>query len=126
MTGQTVSLLCAFLIAHYLGDFTPLATRRMQEAKLRGEPALIAAHAAVHAALVVLAALIIAAPGWKLIATIAVLVFATHFALDLLRPALARRFPALADPSRDIFWYALGLDQLGHGLVLVFAVALIA
>jgi lipid-A-disaccharide synthase-like uncharacterized protein len=125
MTGQTIALLCAFLVAHYLGDFTPLATRRMQEAKVRGEPILIAAHAGVHALLVVLATLLIAAPGWKTTAIVAAFIFTTHFALDFLRPALARRFPALADPGQSVFWYFLGLDQLGHGLVLIFAVTLI-
>ena len=125
MTGQTVVLLCAFLVAHFLGDFTPLATRRMQEAKVRGDPLPIAAHAGVHTVLVTVAALLIAAPNWQLTASAAALVFATHFALDYLRPALARRFPALGDPGQNAFWYSLGLDQLGHGLVLILVAALI-
>ncbi len=79
----------------------------------------------MHTVLVTLAALLIVAPGWQLTASVAALVFATHFALDFLRPALARRFPALGDPGQSAFWFSLGLDQLGHGLVLILVAALI-
>jgi hypothetical protein len=92
----------------------------MQLAKANGGPMyLIAGHAAVHTILVTLAVFLVARPGWSLILIAAGVELITHFALDAGRAHLGRRFPALNDHLDNRFWYALGVDQFGHGLVLV-------
>ncbi|NIN71298.1 MAG: DUF3307 domain-containing protein [Gemmatimonadetes bacterium] len=120
MTSQALGLLCGFLVAHYLGDFSPLATPRMHEAKADGGPlSVIAAHALVHALLVAIVVILFSAPVSPAAATAAGVVFVTHFALDLTRSRLGSRFAALKDPGQNVFWYLLGLDQLAHLLILV-------
>lgn len=120
MTGEAVRLLSVLLVTHFLGDFTPLATRRMLEAKANGGPlGPIALHAAVHGALAGAAVLLASTAGWAVLAGAALVVFGTHFGLDAARARLGDRFAAVRDPRRNLFWTALGLDQLAHGLVLV-------
>jgi hypothetical protein len=120
MTAQTVWLLAGLLLAHSLGDFSPLATPRMLEAKANGGPlGFIALHAAVHTLLITLVIILVASPASSLILIAAAIEFSTHFALDAVRALLATRFPALNEPADNRFWYALGIDQLFHGLVLV-------
>jgi len=107
------------LVAHYIGDFTPLATAEMQEAKAgRQSPLLIVAHAAVHG-LLVLAAVSLVRPSWDIVATSAAFEFATHAGIDFAKMKFGVRFPVLRDTSRAPHWYFFGLDQLLHGLVLV-------
>lgn len=126
MTQQAIWLLAGLLAAHCAGDFSPLATARMLEAKANGGPLLsIAGHAAVHTLLVGLVLVLLAGPALTALAIAAGLVFVTHFALDAGRALLGRRFRVLNDTRERAFWYALGLDQLGHGLVLVGVAALI-
>lgn len=120
MSGAAALLMAALLAAHQLGDFTPLATPRMHRAKAAGgPPGPIAAHAAVHGVLVGLAVLIVAGPSLPVLATAVGVEWATHFAIDLGRGRLGVRVPALADLHGSTFWWALGVDQLLHGLVLV-------
>ncbi|MFO7589027.1 MAG: DUF3307 domain-containing protein [Gemmatimonadota bacterium] len=120
MSGAAAVLLAALLVAHELGDFTPLATPRMHRAKAEGGPmGPIAAHAAVHGVLVGLAVLVVVSPSLPVLATAVGLEWATHFAIDLGRGRLGLRVPALADLHGSAFWWALGVDQLLHGLVLV-------
>jgi len=126
MSTQAAVLLAILFMGHYLGDFTPLATSRMQEAKANGGPMrLIAAHAAVHAILTGLAVALVAAPETSILALAIGLQLVTHLGLDAFRAWLGVRKPALADPARNVYWTALGLDQLAHGLVLI-AITVIA
>lgn len=120
VSGSEVLIVSALLVAHYVGDFSPLATAGMQRAKANGGPLLvIAGHAGVHGVLVALVATIFAAPGGRFVFAAALIVFVTHFALDAAKARLGRRFPLLNAPQNKEFWYVLGLDQLGHALVLV-------
>ncbi len=120
MTAQATTLLVFLLLGHFLGDFTPLATRRMQEAKLSGTPlGPIALHALIHAVLVGIAVVAIARPVPMLILAAVAVEFWTHLGLDWFRGRMSTRRPALGDPSQPVVWTALGLDQLGHALVLV-------
>lgn len=126
MTGEATWLLLALLFAHFLGDFTPLATARMQEAKAAGRPLKpIAGHAAVHGLLVTLAVVGFGGTPWTLVAGAAGLEFATHFLIDTVRGRLGGRVPALGDPRRSLYWTLLGLDQFAHGVVLVAIAALV-
>ena len=120
MTNQAAVLLAGFFFAHYLGDFTPLSTPRMLAAKANANPMwLIAAHALVHTVLVALVILIVVFPAWSILALAAGIELVSHFVLDAGRANLGRRLPPLNDPTRNVFWYALGFDQFFHALVLV-------
>ena len=127
MTLQAAVLLGLLLLAHFAGDFTPLATRSMQRAKAIGTPVgPIALHALVHAILVTIVVAAAASPGADILALAAAVEFVTHFGLDWGRGVLGRSVPALFDPSRQAFWTALGLDQAAHAIVLVGIALLVA
>jgi len=120
MSPTAAWLLIALLIAHTLGDFTPLATARMQRAKATGGPlGPIVAHAATHAVLVGFALLIVIRPPVSVLALATGVQLVAHFAIDAARARLGLRVPVLTDPGSDPFWWALGADQLLHGVVLV-------
>lgn len=128
MTTAGALLLAALLVAHCLGDFTPLATVRIRQAKAEGGPLrLIALHAAIHAALVGVAVLVAGGAAPATILGLAVgLELTTHFAIDTGRARLGLRVPALGDMQTNPFWWALGVDQLLHGLALVGIALLVA
>lgn len=120
MTDQAATLLIFLFVGHFLGDFTPLATAQMQEAKLSGTPiGPIALHALIHAALVGVAVVAIVRPVPMLILAAVTVEFWTHLGLDWFRGKMSVRRPALGDPNQRVFWTALGLDQLAHAMVLV-------
>lgn len=120
MTDQAIWLLCGLLVAHYLGDFTPLANARIQEAKANGGPlGLIFLHAGIHAVLVAAVIFLLVGAAPTIIAIAMAIELVSHFLLDVGRARLGVRFPALRDPAQNAFWYTLGVDQLAHGLVLV-------
>ena len=120
MTGQAVWLISGLLFGHFLGDFTPLATDRMQHAKANGGPLLpIFAHAAVHTLLAGTVIVLAAGPAWRIVAIAAAIELTTHFIIDAGRARLGLRFASLRSPSENAFWYALGADQLSHALILV-------
>lgn len=126
MSAPAVLLLAGLFFAHFLGDFTALATPGMQTAKAAGRPiGPIAAHGAVHALLVTLVVWGVVAPALPVLVGAAALEFASHFCIDWLRGLLSRDRPGLADPSRGPFWVAVGLDQLAHALVLIGVAALV-
>jgi len=126
LSTQAAVLLALLLVGHFLGDFTPLATARMQEAKANGGPMrVIAAHAAVHAVLTGLAIALVAGLEPSALWLAVGLQFLTHWGLDAFRARLGVRVPVFADPSKNVYWTALGLDQLAHGLVLLIITMLV-
>ncbi len=126
MSAQAVWVLAGLFLAHFLGDFTALATPAMQAAKAKGRPVgPIAAHAAVHALLVTLVVWGVVAPALPVLSVAAALELSSHFCIDWLRGFFSRRRPALADPTGGPFWVAFGLDQLAHALVLIGVAALV-
>jgi len=115
-----VVLLAALLLAHTLGDFTPLATPRMLRAKSDGRPiGPIAAHAAVHGLLAGLAVLLVVRPPLSTVALVSGVVLSTHLLIDLAKARVGLRVPVVKDVGANPFWWALGVDQLLHGLVLI-------
>ena len=125
MSSEAILLLSLLLVAHYLGDFTPLATRRMRDAKAGIGPAWpIAVHAAVHGILVP-GAVAVVRPSWRLLAAVAAIEFATHLLIDFAKMRLGVRYRVLQDPAGGPFWYLFGVDQLSHGLVLLGIAALV-
>jgi hypothetical protein len=126
MTGETAVLLCGLFLAHYLGDFTPLSTRRMLEAKSAAKPLWpIAAHAGVHTGLMAMVIALVSRPEGAILALACAIQFVTHFSLDAGRARLGRWRPDLNDPARSKFWHLLGADQLAHALVLIGVAALV-
>lgn len=120
VTAQAAILVAALFVAHFLGDYTPLANARMQDAKSVGTPVgPIAGHALIHALLAAAAVVLVARPAWTTVAVAAAIVFVTHLGIDVLRGKLGAKHPALSNPERQGFWTALGFDQLLHGLVLI-------
>lgn len=120
MTATAAWLLVCLLVAHDLGDFTPLATERIREAKARGRPLrLIGMHAAIHAVLVALAVMMVVRPSLALLALAAGLELLTHFVIDVAKARVGVRVPSLGDMRTNPFWWLLGVDQLLHLLVLV-------
>jgi len=126
VTGHGISLLAFLFSAHFLGDFTPLATRRMLDAKAVGKPlGPIASHAAIHGVLVGLAVALVIRPGPGLIGMAALMEFGAHLAIDWVRGRLGGHWPTLSDPATQEYWTALGLDQLAHAFVLIGIAALV-
>lgn len=120
MTGQAAVLVAALFSAHFLGDYTPLASSRMQDAKSVGTPiGPIAVHALIHALLAAAVVLAVAGPGTTMVVVAAAIVFGTHLGIDVVRGRLGANHPDLSNPERQAFWTALGFDQLLHGLVLI-------
>jgi hypothetical protein len=120
VSATALTLLAFLFVAHFLGDFTPLATDRMQEAKLSGAPVgPIALHALVHAVLVGVAVVAIARPAAMLALAALAVEFWTHLGIDWYRGRLTARHEALRDAVGRLYWSVLGFDQLAHGLVLL-------
>jgi hypothetical protein len=119
MSRETVWLFSLLLTAHFIADFSPALTVRMREAKIGLRPAgPIAMHAGVHTVLVFAAVwAVLRSPGLALIA--AAIEFPTHLAIDYGKMRLGARFEAVRAPTGDPFWYAFGVDQWAHCLVLV-------
>ena len=125
MSSETVLLFVLLLIGHFLGDFSPLATRKMQEAKVGARPpGLIAAHAAVHAILT-LGAVAAIVSDWSLVLTAAAVQFGTHLIIDYTKMKLGVRYATFQDPESGPYWYLFGADQLAHQLVLVAIAAMV-
>ncbi len=126
MTATAAVLLAALLAGHFVGDFTPLATARMQEAKAAGGPlGPILEHAAIHALITAALVALVVRPPAGTVALAGAIQLATHFLLDAGRGRASRLYPGLSDPARQAFWTALGADQLVHALVLVWIAALV-
>jgi hypothetical protein len=126
MTSEAAILLCGLFLAHYCGDFTPLATRRMLDAKAAATPLWpIAAHAGVHTALMASVIVLVSSPDRVVLLLACAVQFVTHFALDAGRARLGRWYPALNNPSRPRFWHVLGLDQLAHAIVLILVATMV-
>lgn len=126
MTVRATVLLLGLLVAHYLGDFTPLARERVHEAKYGAASLLpFAEHAAIHGVLVTGTIFLLARPEWELLALAGGIEFVSHFLIDAGRAGLNARVRALRTPDRQAFWSALGADQLAHVAILVGLVALV-
>jgi len=137
MTNQTIVLLLALNLAHFLGDFTPLS-KWFIAAKRYGKPiGLVLAHGAVNGALYGMVVGIImgfapfSAYGVEtrhslllLIATVFAIETITHTLIDVLKGRIAHKFPIAENTNKQTYWTIMGADQLLHQAVLVFIVYL--
>jgi len=105
------ALMSLFLIKHFIADF-PLQTQWMVQGKARRNWPLLA-HAGVHAAFTALILL----PLAPQLLWLAAVEWLAHSGIDRLKahPDLGGRW----NPSQPQFWWALGADQLAHGLCYV-------
>ena len=126
MTASGALLMAALLVAHGLGDFTPLVTARIRQAKAEAGPMrLIALHAGIHAGLVGLVVLLFSRPAAPVVALAVGIELTTHFVIDAGRARLGVAMPRFADMRTNPFWWVLGFDQLLHGLVLIWIAFLV-
>lgn len=126
MTDTAVWLLALLLFGHFLGDFTGISTKKMLEAKETGRaPGWIFVHAGVHGLLVGLAVFAVVRPSLIVLGLAVAIEWGTHFLIDLTRTRTGLRWPQLRDMGKKPFWISLGLDQLAHGLVLLWVAALV-
>lgn len=113
---STLALMTALLAKHFIADF-PLQTKYML-GKFGPYPKYILpllAHSAVHVFTTLLILAFFLPP--PLAAGVALAEGALHFGIDRVKasPQLLGRWA----PSSPYFWWALGADQLAHGLCYV-------
>lgn len=97
------------LVKHFFADF-PLQTPYMlRKGQAQGWALPLAAHCTVHALLTAAILLAYGLPLWWAVAE-----SVAHFGIDRLKahPKLGGRWT----PASPFFWWALGADQLAHGL----------
>lgn len=102
-----------FLIKHFLADFVLQTPWMLGKAKRAGWALPLAAHCAVHAVFTLAILLVLSPALWWLSLAEGL----AHFAIDRVKahPDLGGRW----NPSQREFWWALGADQLAHGLCYV-------
>jgi hypothetical protein len=108
-------LMAALLIKHFFSDFPMQTAFMLRKGQRDGWAVPLLAHSSVHGALT-LAILLLFGAGWLAVALASAEVTA-HFAIDRIKahPDLGGRWT----PANPYFWWALGADQLAHGLCYV-------
>lgn len=105
-------------ICHWAGDFSPLSTAWMLNAKRFGKPLLpILAHAGVHTLLFFTA--IFALRGFDMALLAAAIQLPTHFAIDVFKGKMNVWFPELQSFENKFHWWVFGADQLLHQSVII-------
>lgn len=115
---NSLILLIALLVCHYLADFC-LTLPIMIRAKANGKQLWpIVLHSMVHAVLMGLCLLFF---GVSVLTTLYLMVAEamSHFIIDLSKARLSTHVPRLADATGKPYWMLYGLDQLLHQLVVV-------
>jgi len=101
-----------------LGDFSPLSTKWMLEAKRHGKPFFpIFVHAGVHAVLMLPVLLIFTDIRQALLLSAFQLM--THFIIDVWKGRMSLWFPVFGDIQNKWFWMLFGLDQFLHQAVIL-------
>jgi len=124
-------ILAVLAAVHIACDFTPLLTPWMIDAKKNGWPIHpIFAHAAIHG----FCSLMTLGICWPLIVPpdndralnlfllqfeASLFILLTHWAIDIIKGAIARYFPSTGDFNTRQCWLVIGLDQLAHFYILI-------
>ena len=110
------------MLKHTVADFYLQTRYQYLNKGIYGHPGGVL-HSAIHVALTPFVYLVLA-PGSLLLAGVVALgEFAVHYHVDWLKEQLTRRH---AWTARDRgFWYALGTDQLVHGLTYLAMIAIL-
>ncbi len=107
-------LLVLLGLCHWLGDFSHLTTKWMQEAKRYGHPfEPILAHACAHGGLMCLALQLSSASQTRILWTCLFQVL-MHFCIDMTKGALNGLYPSLENQREKPYWYIFGFDQFLH------------
>ena len=115
---NTVCLLIALLVCHYLADFC-LAAPVMIRAKADGKKLWsIALHSALHAGLMGLC-LLVYGTGWLLLLLLMMTELCSHFVIDVAKAQISIRFPYWSDNRHKPYWMLYGFDQLLHQVVVI-------
>lgn len=116
---NAIGLAAMLMVCHMIGDYSHLSTDNMLAAKKNGYPlAPIAAHAAVHGAL--MAPFIgYCSSNVILFLSLIIIEIGTHYAIDVTKGWLNVLFPSLANPANRMHWHVFGIDQLLHTLVVL-------
>ena len=116
--ANTVLLLIALIVCHYLADFC-FTSPSMIRAKADGRnPWPILLHAGIHAGLAGVC-LLLWDVSCKLLLALILLEFVSHLLIDTAKGHLTAHYSILADMKQKPYWILYGLDQLLHLLVIV-------
>jgi len=116
---NTVYLLIALLVCHYLADFC-LTAPVMIRAKADGKKLWpIVLHAAIHAVLMGLC-LLVYGTGWRLLLLLMMTELGSHFVIDVSKAHISIQFPYWSDNRHKPYWMLYGFDQLLHQMVVIF------
>lgn len=112
MLTTLVVLIAVFQVKHFLADF--ILQTRYQLGKFRADWGFflpLLSHAATQAAFTLAICLVVCPTLWWL----ALVDLTTHFVMDRVKagPKYLGRFN---DPKKPAYWFALGFDQMVHGL----------
>jgi hypothetical protein len=127
MSKQTIYLIFSLQIAPLIGDFSPLSTKWMLEAKLKGKPLLpILCHALVHASLMFVPIHIFTNYSMKALDKADLMILfqlISHFTIDVWKGRMGVWFPSLSINTNAEFWYLFGFDQFLHQCVILIMIA---
>ena len=115
------ALYATFVVKHFLADFLfQTGWMAIEKGEIRGWVAPLAIHAAIHAGLTLVIALVVWPPLWWLGAVD----FAVHAAIDRAKAGVTRAMAVT--PKDNAWWWLLGADQALHELThLGFVLALL-
>ncbi len=110
------------MLKHTVADFYLQTQYQYLNKGIYGHPGGLL-HSAIHVALTPLVYLVLAPSSFLLAAAVALGEFAVHYHVDWLKEQVTHRYGWTAhDPG---FWYALGTDQLVHGLTYLAIIAIL-
>lgn len=108
-----LAAVAVLMLKHAVADFYLQSTYQYQNKGRYGHPGGIL-HSAIHVALTPLVYLVIAPASLLLVLGIAASEFVLHYHIDWLKEQIGHR--SSWTPQDRCFWFALGTDQLVHGL----------
>ena len=117
-----LAAIAVLMIKHTVADFYLQTPYQYLNKGTYGHPGGLI-HSAIHVALTPLVYLVLAPASLLVVAGIAVGEFAVHYHTDWLKEQLGHRKGWTGNDRA--FWYALGTDQLVHGLTYVAIVAIL-
>jgi len=110
------------MLKHTVADFYLQTSYQYLSKGIYGHPGGLL-HSVIHVALTPLVYLVLAPSSLLLAAAVALGEFVLHYHVDWLKEQLTHRYEWTAhDPY---FWYALGTDQLVHGLTYLAIIAIL-
>lgn len=110
------------MLKHAVADFYLQTQYQYMNKGIYGHPGGLL-HSVIHIALTPLVYLVLAPSSLLLAAMVALGEFAVHYHVDWLKEQLTHRYEWTANDRG--FWYALGTDQLVHGLTYLAIVAIL-